>query len=53
LVFWARPTQVVRELIGEVQRRLKEAAPSEFISFPFLSTICFFLLGRSLALREG
>jgi hypothetical protein len=32
LVFWARPTMAVRELIGEVQRRLREAAPSEFSS---------------------
>ena len=28
LVFWARPPQKVRSLIGEVQRRLLEAAPS-------------------------
>lgn len=29
LVFWARPPQAVKDLIAEVQRRLKPVAPSE------------------------
>lgn len=31
LVFWARPTEKVRELIGEVQQRLQEVVPSLWI----------------------
>lgn len=38
LVFWARPPQKLKDLIAEVQRRLKTVAPSKCI-FMFLRRV--------------